>query len=158
MKYSFIFFFLILIQIKSIAQTNPKTEEPVIEERIITTDDFGDVVAPPPIDEDNNQIFSFVEENAQFPGGENALFKYLLTNITYPKEASDSGISGKVYVRFVVETNGTITGIEVLRGVHPLLDKEALRVVKSMPNWSPAKQNGKAVRVYYTLPINFNLK
>jgi protein TonB len=93
-----------------------------------------------------------------FPGGEEELFKYLSKNIKYPSMARENGISGTVYVTFVVETNGDITDVKKLRGVGGGCDEEAIRVVKAMPGWSAGKQNGKPVRVQYNLPIKFTLR
>lgn len=103
------------------------------------------------------QIYVRVEKKAAFPGGQAELNKYLSKAINYPEEASDNGIQGRVIVSFVVNTNGSIVDVEVLRGVHPALDKEAMRVVKAMPAWTPASNQGKKVRSKFTLPINFKL-
>ena len=93
----------------------------------------------------------------QFPGGSTALMQWINKNINYPKDAAEKGIQGRVVVEFVVEKDGSITEVNVIRAVNPSLDKEAQRVVKSMPNWIPGKQNGKPVRVKYTIPITFRL-
>lgn len=103
------------------------------------------------------QIYVRVEKKAAFPGGQAELNKYLSKAINYPEDASDNGIQGRVIVSFVVNTNGSIVDVEVLRGVHPALDKEAMRVVKAMPAWTPASNQGKKVRSKFTLPINFKL-
>ncbi len=102
--------------------------------------------------------YTFVEQMPQFPGGEVALRKFLATSVKYPVIAQENGIQGKVYVNFVVDVNGGISNVKVSRGVDPSIDKEAVRVVKSMPKWIPGKQNGEAVRVSYTVPINFVLE
>jgi TonB family protein len=103
------------------------------------------------------EIFIFVEENPEFPGGEEARQKFLQDNIVYPKKAQEKMIQGRVVLYFTVETTGEITEIKVAQSVHPLLDNEALRVAKLMPNWKPAKQRNKAVRVQYSMPITFTL-
>lgn len=103
------------------------------------------------------QAFDVVEQMPQFSGGMKALMDYLSTNISYPKEAHKKEIQGRVLVRFVVEKDGSISNAEVVKSVDPLLDAEALRVISSMPNWIPGKQNGKAVRAKFTIPITFNL-
>lgn len=103
------------------------------------------------------KIYVRVEKKAEFPGGQAELNKYLSKAINYPEDASDNGIQGRVIVSFVVNTNGSIVDVEVLRGVHPALDKEAMRVVKAMPAWTPASNQGKKVRSKFTLPINFKL-
>ena len=104
------------------------------------------------------EIFFIVEEMPQFPGGETALRKYIAENVRYPEMAKENDIQGTVYVRFVVDEKGKVTNVELLRGVDPLLDKEALRVVNSLPNWKPGKKRGKAVKVSHSVPIKFALK
>ena len=94
----------------------------------------------------------------EFPGGQSALMKYLSENIRYPVIAQENGIEGRVICSFVVERDGSITDVQVVRGVDPSLDKEAVRVIQSMPKWKPGKQRGKPVRVRFTLPIVFRLQ
>ena len=105
----------------------------------------------------DEEIFMKVEEMPEFPGGYEGLAKYLSDSITYPAIAKEYNIQGKVYVQFVVEKNGKVSNVKVVRGVDKNLDKEAVRVVKSFPDWKAGKQRGKAVRVYFTVPINFQL-
>ena len=93
-----------------------------------------------------------------FPGGPAALMSYLSKNIKYPTVAEETGIQGRVIVTFVVERDGSITDVQVAKSVDPSLDKEAQRVVRSMPRWIPGKQNGSAVRVKYTVPVTFRLQ
>jgi protein TonB len=93
-----------------------------------------------------------------FPGGDAALQQYLSKNIKYPVVAEENGVQGRVIVTFVVERDGSITDVKVVKSVDPSLDKEATRVVKSMPHWIPGKQNGSAVRVKYTVPVTFKLQ
>ncbi|MEY8591913.1 energy transducer TonB [Butyricimonas hominis] len=100
-------------------------------------------------------IFVIVEDMPTFPGDIN---KWLSRNVKYPVIAQENNIQGKVSVQFVIERDGSITDVKVLRSVDPSLDKEAVRVIKSMPKWKPGKQRGKAVRVSYTVPINFRLQ
>ena len=109
-------------------------------------------------DETETQIFTVVENEPEFPGGTEALYKYLAQNIKYPQLARENNITGKVYVTFVVEKDGSIANPKVLRDIGGGCGAEALRVVKSMPKWAPGKQRGKAVRVQFNLPVNFNLK
>lgn len=104
------------------------------------------------------EVFMVVEEVPAFPGGESALMKFLNDNIEYPAEAYKNGIQGRVNCTFVVEKDGSLSDIKVLTGVHPLLDAEAVRVIKSMPKWKPGKQKGHLVRVQYTLPVLFRLQ
>ena len=107
---------------------------------------------------DNSKVFDVVEEMPQFPGGPSALFEYIAQNIKYPVVAEENGVQGRVIVSFVVERDGTITDVRVIKSVDPSLDKEAQRVVKSMPYWIPGKQNGSPVRVKYTVPVTFKLQ
>ena len=103
-------------------------------------------------------LYEIVEDMPSFPGGQQALFNYLSANIKYPVEAQKNGIQGRVICSFVVDKDGSITDVEVKRSSgDPSLDKEAVRVVKSMPKWKPGKQRGKIVRVRYTIPVNFRL-
>ncbi len=104
-----------------------------------------------------NKVFDVVEQMPSFNGGMSALMQHLSSNIKYPVEAEKKGIQGRVICTFVVERDGSISGVKVAKSVDPLLDKEALRVVSSMPNWIPGRQKGSAVRVKYTLPITFRL-
>lgn len=104
------------------------------------------------------EIFTIVEDMPSFPGGEAKLFEYLGKNIKYPQIAKEAGISGIVYVNFVVGTDGNISDVKVLRGIGGGCDEEAIRVVKNMPQWTPGKQRGKPVKVSYNLPIRFSLK
>ena len=109
-------------------------------------------------DEEEQKIFTVVENDPEFPGGMDALYKYLAENIKYPQLARDNGITGKVYVTFVVERDGSIANPKILRDIGGGCGAEAIRVVKAMPKWTPGKQRGKAVRVQFNLPVNFNLK
>lgn len=106
----------------------------------------------------DEQIFFIVEEMPEFPGGEQALRKFIANNIEYPVSAQENGIQGKVYVTFVVDKNGEVANARIARGVDPSLDQEALRVVNSLPKWIPGKQRGQNVNVSYTVPINFALQ
>ena len=103
-------------------------------------------------------IFVIVEENPRFPGGDNARLEYINQNTRYPDKAKEGGIQGRVTTQFVVEKDGSITNVEIVRGIDPELDAEALRLVRSMPKWIPAKQRGQIVRVRYTLPISFRVQ
>lgn len=112
----------------------------------------------PPKHEEENKVFDIVEQQPLFPGGPAALMKYLSEHTKYPVVAQENGVQGRVTVQFVVEKDGSISDVHVLRGVDPSLDKEAVRVVKSMPRWTPGKQNGSAVRVKYQVPVTFRLQ
>ncbi len=115
---------------------------------------------PPEEDEDVQQqeIFMVVEQMPSFPGGMGALMTYLATHIKYPALAKESGIQGRVFINFVVEPDGSIDHVKVLRGIGGGCDEEAVRVVKSMPKWIPGKQRGKPVRVSFNLPVKFTLE
>lgn len=116
------------------------------------------VAQPEPKPEVENKVFDVVEQMPSFPGGPSALMKYLSENVKYPVVAQENGVQGRVVVSFVVEKDGHITDVKVVRSVDPSLDKEAARVVKSMPSWIPGKQNGSAVRVKYNVPVSFKLQ
>lgn len=104
---------------------------------------------------DGNSINDREEVMPEFPGGPQALMDYLKANVIFPKIAEEEGIQGKVVVSYVIDVDGSVTDVQVVQSVHPALDKEAMRVVKNMPKWIPGKQDGKAVQVKYSLPINF---
>ncbi len=104
-----------------------------------------------------DDVFVISETKPAYPGGDNAMMKYLKSTIKYPVRAKEEGIKGTVYMRFVVEKDGSVTDVEVAKGVNPLLDAEAKRVVSSMQKWAPGKQNGTNVAVQYTLPVKFDL-
>ncbi len=104
------------------------------------------------------EIFTIVEEMPEFPGGMNKLAEYLGKNIKYPQMARESGIQGRVFVQFVVEPDGSVSNVAVMRSLGGGCDEEAIRVVKSMPKWKAGKQRGKPVRVSYILPVNFKLQ
>lgn len=108
--------------------------------------------------EEAPRVFEIVEQMPAFPGGEPEMMKWLGENLNYPVIAQEAGIQGRVVVRFVVTKTGAVDEVKVLRGFDPACDKEAVRVVKSMPKWNPGRQNGEAVAVYYTLPVTFRLK
>jgi periplasmic protein TonB len=118
---------------------------------------------PPPVEkepekEKPEQIFTIVEQQPEFPDGQAALFKWLGANVKYPAVARENGIEGTVYVGFVVNTDGSIVDVSVKRGIGGGCNDEATRVVSNMPRWKPGKQQGRAVRVAYTLPIKFKLE
>ena len=110
------------------------------------------------VEDTKPQIFNHVEVMPQFPGGDAALMKWLQDNMTYPTIAAEQGIQGRVTLRFVVKPDGTIDDVNVVKGLDPSCDKEAMRVVKKMPKWIPGKQNGNPVYVYYSLPVVFRLQ
>ena len=135
-----------------------------VNQAIVTTPGTG-VTAPvsgpvgPIVEEvEDNQIYDIVEENPRFPGGEEACMKWLADNIRYPSICVEQGIQGRVYAQFVVNKDGSIVDIKVVRSPDPYLSKEAERVLKMMPKWSPGKQRGKPVRVKFSLPVMFRLQ
>ncbi len=138
------------VEIETEIEVNVEAEE---EETVVVTEI---VEAEEVIDE--QQVFVVVEEMPEFPGGMNALNKFLGKNIKYPQIAADNGIQGRVFIKFVVEKDGSVGETVVARGVDKSLDNEAQRVIKKMPKWKPGKQRGKAVRVWYTVPVNFRLQ
>ncbi|MBL7953994.1 MAG: energy transducer TonB [Flavobacteriales bacterium] len=141
------------------AQGGTTTPEPVrVEERVVGDETI--TVEPMRADEpvhDVNVVFTVVEEMPEFPGGQEALMKYLSSRIEYPEEAMQENIEGIVFISFIVEQDGRISNVKSLRGLGGGLTEEAIRVVKGMPNWLPGKQRGAPVRVQYNLPIRFKL-
>ena len=126
----------------------------------VRNDIAGAAPPPPPAPKPEvaNKVFDVVEEMPSFPGGQGALMAFLSSNIKYPVVAQENGVQGRVIVGFVVEKDGSISDVKVMRSVDPSLDREAQRVVKAMPKWKPGKQNGSAVRVKYTVPVVFRLQ
>jgi TonB family protein len=110
-----------------------------------------------PVQPDKNGVYILVEEQPQYTGGDDARIKFLQENIKYPEEAKKAGIQGKVFVTFVIQADGAVTDVKILRGIGGGCDEEAWRVVKMMPNWIPGKEKGKNVAVQFNLPINFKL-
>jgi len=109
-------------------------------------------------EEDEQQVFVIVEDMPEFPGGDIELLKWINKAVKYPVIAQENGITGRVYVGFVVNKHGQVESAKILRGVDPSLDKEAIRVINKMPKWKPGKQRGKAVKVSFQVPINFQLQ
>ena len=144
----------------NVVEDNVETES--IEVNTEETEQEVVIAAPveAPVEEEEEEvIFVVVEKMPEFPGGQQALFKYLSENVKYPVIAQENGIQGRSICQFTVEKDGSITDIQVIRSSgDETLDKEAKRVIKSMPRWTPGKQRGKAVRVSYTIPINFRLQ
>lgn len=117
-----------------------------------------EVIAAPVVEEEQPLNIAMVEQKPEFNGGEVAMYKWLSDNIVYPTIAAEEGVSGRVVVEFVVGKDGSISDVRVVRPRHPALDKEAVRVVKSMPAWIPGRNNGQPVKVTYTLPVQFKLQ
>ena len=112
---------------------------------------------PPPVEEPVDDFFDIVEENASFPGGKKAYAKYLKKNLRYPRQARRMGIEGKVYVQFIINRDGSLVDVHVVKGIGAGCDEEALRVIKNSPKWNPGKQRGRAVRQRMVIPIVFRL-
>lgn len=129
-----------------------------MSEKNAVNEEVVQVVVEEEVEEVEEEIFTVVENDPEFPGGMEALYKYLAQNIKYPQLARDNNITGKVYVTFVVERDGSIANPKVLRDIGGGCGAEAIRVIKSMPKWTPGKQRGKAVRVQFNLPVNFSLQ
>ena len=108
--------------------------------------------------DNSDRTYDVVDEMPQFPGGVGKLMEYMAMNVRYPKEAEDKCLQGRVITTFVVEKDGSITDVEVLKSIDPALDAEAVRVIKAMPKWTPGKQNGDPIRVKYTVPVTFRLQ
>ena len=161
--------------VKFVEMVVKKDEEVVDEEEVVRVDEIkadistetqeGDedaeiiietVVTEKEVVEDKT-IYSFVEQNPEYPGGVKKLYEYLASHIEYPRMARDNGIEGTVYLKFVVDKNGKVSDVKVQRGIGAGCDEEAVRVVSTMPNWTPGRQNGAAVNVYFTLPVKFDL-
>ena len=165
----------VVVQTKRPEEAKPPKPKPVTE-FVVTTEkvdvpdimidvetnpddemDQYELTEPEPEEEDEEIIFVPIENMPQFPGGEMALMKYL-SQIKYPDMEREVGIQGTVYIGFVVEKDGSISHVEVKRGVSEGLDEEAMKVIRKMPKWQPGMQRNKPVRVYYTLPIRFKLR
>ena len=108
-------------------------------------------------EEEVEEIFTIVEDQPEFPGGIGAFYKYVATNLRYPAQARRMGIAGKVFVQFVVEKDGRLTDVQILKGIGAGCDEEALRVIKKSKAWKPGRQRGRPVKVRMIIPINFRL-
>ena len=156
-----------VIKDDAVEEEPQKLQEEVKEANVGEKDQEGDkdIVAPPtdvsgPAEPAQPEIFTIVEESAEFPGGNTAMLKYMRENTQYPAAAREAGIGGKCFLKFVVSETGEISNVEVLKGVPGCsdCDKEAILVVKSMPKWKPAKQTGRAVKMYFNLPFSFKIQ
>lgn len=151
-----------VIEILQIAPDDIELDEAYIPESEDTNEGVAVIYLAPIVEEEiiviEEEIFEVVEVKPMFPGGDQALFAYLSKHIKYPSIPQELGVQGKVILQFVVDKDGSISHLSVVRSVDPHLDKEAIRVVQSMPKWSPGKQRGVPVRVKYTLPVTFRLQ
>ena len=150
----------VVVEVLNVVENTEEVEAvEIVSEDDETEEIVIDVPVAAPIEEEEEEVvFQVVEKMPQFPGGQQALFEYLSKNIRYPVIAQENGLQGRVICKFVVNYDGSIVDIVVVRSVDPSLDKEAVRVIQSMPKWQPGEQRGKAVRVKYTLPVNFRLQ
>ena len=157
---------ILLISLAAVAQQNvleaPEDSRPpntsVINESVDQEKDLGppEPVEPP---SDSDQVFTFAEQMPEFEGGQEALMNFIRKNVRYPESAVEQEIEGKVFIEFVVYPNGELGQYKILRGVHSLLDKEALRVIKATAGkWKPGKQNGRPVAVQFRIPVAFVLQ
>jgi protein TonB len=156
-----------VIKDDAVEEEPQKLQEEVKETNVGTKDQDGDkdIIAPPtevagPGEPAAPEIFTIVEESAEFPGGLSEMAKFIQKNLQYPAMAREAGISGKCHLKFVVNESGEISNVEVLKGVSgcPECDREAIRVVKSMPKWKAAKMTGRSVKCYFNLPISFKIQ
>jgi len=154
-----------VIKDDAVEEEPQKLQEDVKETTVGTKDQEGEEIVAPPSDntgpgEAAPEIFTIVEEQAEFPGGTTAMYKYIQQNVQYPAMAREAGISGKCFLKFVVNETGEISNVEILKGVPGCseCDREAIRVVKAMPKWKAAKMTGKSVKCFFNLPINFKIQ
>ena len=143
-----------------IVQDDVETEDLNINAEVEQNEVIEEYIAPEVVEEEvvETEIFQIVEEMPQFPGGDAKLLEYVATHIKYPQIARETGIQGRVFVGFVVEPDGSVSNVKLLRGIGGGCDEEAMRVIKNMPKWKPGKQRGKAVRVSYQIPVMFRLQ
>jgi protein TonB len=157
--------------VKYVAPVVVDTIKPEEATQFMTADDVAETVVDEDVglevveevreeieEEAPQEVFVVVEEMPSFPGGETELFKFIYDNIKYPEIAKENNIQGKVILRFCVTYKGTVDQVQVIRGVDPALNDEAVRVINMLPLWKPGKQGGKPVNVWYSVPINFQLK
>ena len=148
-------------EILNIVEDDVEIEEVEIESSEDDQTQAVEIIEMPPPEEEEevtNEIFTVVEDMPEFPGGQVALLKFIGKSVKYPVIAQENGIQGRVIVTFTVEKDGSVADAKIVRGVDPSLDKEALRVINSMPKWKAGMQRGKPVRVKYTIPVTFRLQ
>ncbi|MFT6815543.1 MAG: protein TonB [Sphingobacteriales bacterium] len=142
-----------------VVEDDAEIEEVEIKSTEVDEDTRVEIIEAPAPEENTNEqeVFTIVENMPEFPGGEAAMRKYIGKNIKYPNLARENKVEGTVYIQFVINQNGEISDVKILRGIGAGCDEEALRVIKKMPAWAPGKQRGKPVRVQFTLPVKFKL-
>lgn len=155
------------VQFVQVEATNEEVDDPpptqdeldTVMASTVTVEGVKEEEAPPPVEEDNTTYaWGMVEENSGFPGGDKGLLEYLNKNVKYPAMEADAMIQGTVYVEFVVDKDGSVTGVTLKKGISPGCDKEALRVIKAMPKWTPAKMGGRPVKQRFVQRIVFELQ
>lgn len=149
-----ILLFAFMVPLMALAQQSPSG---ATKQSSMSDQSLPAAPADAPVSVDEERIYTMPEALAEFPGGQDALMMYLSKNIQYPEDAKTAKKEGVVYISFVVNQDGRINEVKVLRGLYPSLDKEAIRVISKMPNWKPGTQNGRAVRTQFNLPIRFLL-
>jgi protein TonB len=160
-------FSLLLFTMNSCTNNDKKATDDDVEVTVSKTDSLveksEEIIAdteriPFRLESGSKDVYVVVEEQAMFPGREEGLINYMNNNIKYPQSAIEKGLEGRVITRFIVEKDGSLSDVEIIRGVDPLLDNEARRLIESMPKWKPGKVYGKEVRVRYTLPVTFRVQ
>lgn len=149
-----VFIALFLVAFPFILLAQPQHKDSTAGEPVIGEIENFEIKQP----EDSNMVYTVAEQPPEFPGGTDSMMKYIFRNLEYPPEAKEAGIQGRVVIRFVVNKDGTLSDIYVVKSPHKSLETAAINVVKGMPKWKPGKQNGKTVRVQYMLPITFRLE
>lgn len=139
-------------------EAEQEADEPEADAGVEVIKEHTVIPVPQPVDISDSNIYTQVEENPSFPGGQAAMFEWMGNNMKYPIICEENGVQGRVIVTFVVEHDGSISNVQVVKSVDPSLDKESVRLVKAMPRWIPGKQKGKPVRVKFTVPVTFRLK
>ncbi len=149
------------VTVLEVVEDDVEVEDEIEIDAEVDQDTEIEVYVPPVMEEEEvveAEIFTVVESMPEFPGGPGKMMEYIARNIKYPAMARESGIQGRVFVNFVVEPDGSVSNVKVLRGIGGGCDEEAVRVVESMPKWTPGRQRGKAVRVSFNLPVRFTLQ
>ena len=149
------------VTVLEVVEDDVEVEDEIEIDVDVDQDTEIEVYVPPVMEEEEvveAEIFTVVESTPEFPGGPAKMMEYIAKNIKYPAMARESGIQGRVFVNFVVEPDGSVSNVKVLRGIGGGCDEEAVRVVESMPKWTPGRQRGKAVRVSFNLPVRFTLQ
>ncbi|HOI31583.1 MAG: energy transducer TonB [Bacteroidales bacterium] len=149
------------VTVLQVVEDDVEVEDEIVIDVEVDQETEIEVYVPPVMEEEEvveAEIFTVVESMPEFPGGPAKMMEYIAKNIKYPAMARESGIQGRVFVNFVVEPDGSVSKVKVLRGIGGGCDEEAVRVVESMPKWTPGRQRGKAVRVSFNLPVRFTLQ